>query len=128
MKFFIKDFFSKCDQICSFLRICSHLLKKSLIENFIFCAVIAAEETSEIVFSQPVLAYTETNTNAHCVKSVQMRSFFRSVLSCIWTEYGDLRCRSPYSVWIQENTDQEEHSNTGKCIRNWTTQTATRIE
>ena len=30
---------SKCDQIRSFLRIWSHLLKKSLTENFIFCAV-----------------------------------------------------------------------------------------
>ena len=40
MKFSIKDFFSKCDQIRSFLRIWSHLLKKSLMENFIFCAVI----------------------------------------------------------------------------------------
>ena len=39
-KFSIYDFFSKCDQICSFLRIWSHLLNKSLIENFIFCAVI----------------------------------------------------------------------------------------
>ena len=39
MKFFIKDFVSKCDQICSFLRIWSHLLKKSLMENFIVCAV-----------------------------------------------------------------------------------------
>ena len=39
MKFSIKDFFSKCDQICSFLRIWSHLLKKSSMENFIFCAV-----------------------------------------------------------------------------------------
>ena len=39
MKFSIKDFFSKCYQIRSFLRIWSHLLKKSLIENFIFCAV-----------------------------------------------------------------------------------------
>ena len=29
MKFSIKDFFSKCDQIHSFLRIWSHLLKKS---------------------------------------------------------------------------------------------------
>ena len=29
MKFYVKDFFSKCDQICSFLRIWSHLLKKS---------------------------------------------------------------------------------------------------
>ena len=39
IKFSIKDFFSKCDQICSFLRIWSHLLKKSLMEDFIFCAV-----------------------------------------------------------------------------------------
>ena len=39
MKFFIKDFFRKCDQIRSNLRIWSHLLKKSLMENFIFCAL-----------------------------------------------------------------------------------------
>ena len=36
MKFSIKDFFSKCDQIRNFLWILSHLLKKSLMENFIF--------------------------------------------------------------------------------------------
>ena len=40
IKFFIKDFFSKCDQIWRKLRIWSHLLKKSLMENFIFCAVM----------------------------------------------------------------------------------------
>ena len=34
MKFFIKDFFSKCES--------SYLLKKSLMENFIFCAVYQA--------------------------------------------------------------------------------------
>ena len=39
LKFSSKDFFSKCDQIHSFLRIWSHLLKKSLMENFNFCAV-----------------------------------------------------------------------------------------
>ena len=39
IKFSIQDFFSKCDQIRSFLRIWSHLLKKSLMENFIFSAV-----------------------------------------------------------------------------------------
>ena len=38
MKFSIKDFFSKCDQIRVKLRIWSHLLKNSLMENFIFCA------------------------------------------------------------------------------------------
>ena len=36
MKFSIKDFFSKCDQILSFLRMWSHLLKKSLMETSIF--------------------------------------------------------------------------------------------
>ena len=36
MKFSIKDFSSKCDQILSFLRIWSHLLKKFIIKNFIF--------------------------------------------------------------------------------------------
>ena len=40
MKFSIKDLFSKCDQIRNFLWIWSHLMKKSLIENFIFSAVV----------------------------------------------------------------------------------------
>ena len=42
MKFSIKDFSSKCDQIRSFVQIWSHLLKKSLMTNFIFCAVKVA--------------------------------------------------------------------------------------
>ena len=41
MKFSIRDFFSKYDQIRSFLWIWSHLLKKSLMENFIFCAALS---------------------------------------------------------------------------------------
>ena len=39
MIFSIKDFLSKCDQIRRKLRIWSHLLKKSLMENFIFRVV-----------------------------------------------------------------------------------------
>ena len=46
MKFSIKDFFSKCDQIHSFLRIWSHLLKKSLMENFI-CFAMKNVKTQE---------------------------------------------------------------------------------
>ena len=38
LKFSIKDFFSKCDQIHSFLRIWSHVLKKFLIQNFLCSA------------------------------------------------------------------------------------------
>ena len=39
IKFSVKDLFSKCDQIHRKLRIWSYLLKKSLMENFIGCAV-----------------------------------------------------------------------------------------
>ena len=35
-KFFIKDIFSKCDQICRELQVLKHLLKISLMEKFIF--------------------------------------------------------------------------------------------
>ena len=38
-KFFIKDMFCKCNQIRRKLRIWSYLLKKSLMKNFILCAV-----------------------------------------------------------------------------------------
>ena len=41
MKFSIKDFFSKYDQISRKLQIWSHLLKKSLMESYIFRAVYA---------------------------------------------------------------------------------------
>ena len=39
MKFSNKDIFRKCDQIRRKLQIWSNLLKKSLMENFFFCAV-----------------------------------------------------------------------------------------
>ena len=39
VKFSMKDFFRKLNQIRSFLRIWSHLLEISLMENFIFCTV-----------------------------------------------------------------------------------------
>ena len=45
-KFSTRDFFSKCDQIRSFLRIWSHLLKKSLMEDFNFCAVWEINEVT----------------------------------------------------------------------------------
>ena len=43
----------------------------------------------------------------HCVKSVQIRSFFWSVFFRIRTEYGEIRSISPYSVRMRENTDQK---------------------
>ena len=39
IKFSIKNLFSKCNQIRSFLGIWSHILKESLMESFVFCAM-----------------------------------------------------------------------------------------
>ena len=51
MKFFVKDFFYKCDQK-------SNLLEKSFMENFIFCAVVH-----------------NCPTDVHCVTSVRIEFF-----------------------------------------------------
>ena len=54
MNFSIKDFFSKCDQIRSKLRVWSHLLNKFLMENFIFfvhCGLILEGKFADDPFS-----------------------------------------------------------------------------
>ena len=53
MKLSIKDFFSKCDQIRSFQRVWSHLLKKSLMENFIFVQYNKFNESMISGFTPP---------------------------------------------------------------------------
>ena len=40
--------------------------------------------------------------STHCVKSIQIWSFFWSIFSRIRTEYGEIRSISPYSVRIRE--------------------------
>ena len=47
MNFFVKNLFSKCEHIRIKLRIYSHLLNKSLTENFIFVVVSIIAFTSE---------------------------------------------------------------------------------
>ena len=51
MKFSIKDIFSKCDQIL-------HLLKKSLTENFIFCAVEDFGKGNFLTFDRNMMLLT----------------------------------------------------------------------
>ena len=48
------DFFIKCDQIRRVLQIWSHLLNKSLMENFILCAVIVSDVRTWISQSKTV--------------------------------------------------------------------------
>ena len=59
MRFSIKEFFSKCDQICKKLWISSHLLKKILMDNFIFCAVVPS--TSYIISIDRVQYFRRDN-------------------------------------------------------------------
>ena len=76
MKFSVKGFFSKFDQIRIFLRVWSHLLKKSLMENFIFCAVLILMEnfnmtTSNSISSQflDTFVLSPVNVNSTCFKN-----------------------------------------------------------
>ena len=69
MKFSIQDFFSKCNQIQRKPRIWSQLLKKSLTENFLFCAVLVKKQTMACNFlnslqaSVPTLYHLKTLEN-----------------------------------------------------------------
>ena len=48
--------------------------------------------TSDFMYAHAILIFI----NQHCVKSVQIRGFFWSVFSRIWTEYGEILRISPY--------------------------------
>ena len=55
----------------------------------------------------------DSGIEASLRERVQIRSFFWSAFSWIWTEEGDLQNKSTYSVRIQENMNQ-------KKLRIWT--------
>ena len=60
--------------------------------------------------THPVAAHLikEDTKNHHCVKNVQIRSFFWTVFSRIRIEYEEIRSISLFSVRIWENTDQKQ--------------------
>ena len=61
----------------------------------------------------PIAEYHRQSPSHQCVKSVQIRSNFWSVFSCIQTECGEILRISPYSVRMRENKDN-------KLLRIWT--------
>ena len=61
--------------------------------------------THHILFLSSLTHFSTMKCFLYCAKSVQIRSFFWSIFSYIWSEYRDLLSKSPYSVQIQENTD-----------------------
>ena len=83
MTFSIKDFFSKCDQIRDFLRNWSHLLTKSLMKNFIFCAVFCVDywpgNPRGFAVSLSSLSYFKR----FCYFSVEFIRFDCNIISCL---------------------------------------------
>ena len=92
VKFSMKDFFSKYDQIRSFLWIQSHLLKKSLIENFIFCTVLELQQILKVIL--PLLLHCchcknsriENAVTQFCLKAImriskELRKQYNSLIS-----------------------------------------------
>ena len=39
------------------------------------------------------------HSKSHCVKSVQIGSFFWSIFSCTWAEYGDYTDQKNLGIW-----------------------------
>ena len=91
MKFSIKDFFSKCDQIRRKLRIWSHLLNKSLMENFIFYAV-----SYELVINcfwgiddrQKALSLISSRNYCQILTITYLRHLDRRILTCADPAFG----------------------------------------
>ena len=63
MKFSIKHFFRKCDQIRYFLRIWSHLLKKTLMENFFLvqCRTLLSGSILDLFINYEISLKKETD-------------------------------------------------------------------
>ena len=82
MNFFVKNLFSKCEQICIKLRIYSHLLNRSWAENFIFCVVNITCYTTESYkfFFEPnchsLVYFTSVNTWHRLLSGLLLRNQF----------------------------------------------------
>ena len=75
--FSVKDFFSKCGQIPRKLRIWSHLLNKSLMENFIFCAALSSNSINFFIHSLKLLSIYFLFNFKPGIKLSTLRHIFR---------------------------------------------------
>ena len=96
MKFSIKDFFSQCDQIRNILRIWSHLRKKSLMENFIFCVMQQYSWKSYLYELQKRIIWQKTFTqklpriyqvNRQCYSHVLFERWLLQLTNSIKTQW-----------------------------------------
>ena len=110
MKFSIEEFLGKCDQLRRKLRVSIEIQLGFQLEY---------NGKSEFIIRSMLyhlFAFIECcySWNWHTAQKMKFSiKDFWFVFSCVWTGYGDLILESPYSVWIQKNTDQ-------KKLRIWT--------
>ena len=112
IKFPIKNFFSKCDQIRKKLRIWSHLLKKYLMENLIFCAMhpmlyqdFVWRSFNFTACSKPVYqgGWCKPSTLSFAYNPVCLVQK-KQVYFQIWSKFtGEHPCRSAISIKLQSN-------------------------
>ena len=101
MKFSITDFFSKCDQIRRKLRIWSHLLKKSIMENFVFCVVLlrklSTDNSCQNLYKNVYLKGRNFCGRNSCGK------YFHGTYFCNFA----LKCRIKFCDFFQLRTNRE---------------------
>ena len=90
---FIKDFFSKCDQIRSSLQIWSHLRKKSLIENFIFLCSECLWNKERIMY----ITWKYSSYSSYC-KSLYSRKYL-TPFQPMFHFYTPWNIRKPLVLW-----------------------------
>ena len=91
--------------------ICSKLTIKWIYLIYVYNWICEESFISEHSCSNLLHKFASTDVisaSLHCVKNVQIRSFFWSVFSHIRTEYGDLLCKPMYSVRMRKNKDQKK--------------------
>ena len=90
MKLLMEDFFSKYKQIRWKLRIWSHLLKKSLMENFIFCAVIGPKFALTGILDHTGVIFMFFKTYLFCSRILVMYSRCFDINGVyIWSQEAD---------------------------------------
>ena len=81
-------------------------LVRKVIHNCGKCQSVRVRFGKEIMADFPKDRVSESPS--HCVKSVQIRSFFWSVFSLIRSEYEEIRSISRYTFRMREKTDQKK--------------------
>ena len=114
MKFHIKDFFSKCDLIRRKLRIWSHFLKKSLMENLIFCAIVSFTKNSTPPMSR---SRTENIWGTARLLIVLQRSLKCIVLTVAYNQL-DWTLSCFLFKWLQPSLPIHTVASRKKCFRN----------